>query len=186
MAWGIHNRHAFRLWWSEFHLVQVQQLGKCCLYQLLIFHQIQIIRLNRLASYCCQIITSAHTHPIHHHSFTFTYILHFCQFESQSSSPWLCSTRYSHMLPPFPGFHAFSHSIYVPVLSVPVSVIFPFLHFMLCTSLDLKVHLFLFSFSMLFCLCSQWYSVVPHSCSDISFGFPVAEYATTTYPQFCQ
>lgn len=49
---------------SEFHLIQVQQLRKCCLYQLFIFHQIQIIRLNHLASYCCQIITSTHTHTL--------------------------------------------------------------------------------------------------------------------------
>lgn len=126
-GWYIHNRYAFLLWWSEFHLIQARQLKKCCLYQLFVFHQIHTVRLNYLASDSCQISTNTRTHPIHHHSFTFTYILHFCQFESQSSPCWLHSTCYSHMLPAFPGLHGFSHTVYVSVLSVPVPVIFHFL-----------------------------------------------------------
>lgn len=49
---------------TSYHLIQAQQLKKCCLYQLLIFHQIHIVRLTYLASDSCQISTNTHTHTL--------------------------------------------------------------------------------------------------------------------------
>lgn len=86
----------------------------------------------------------------------------FCQFES--ALPDFSYTWCSHVPLPFSGSHAFSCTVYAPVL---LCVSHFLSHFTLCTILCLKAHLYLV------CILSV-------------LGLPAAEYSTCMYLYFCQ
>lgn len=121
VAWGIRSRHALQLWWSEFHLIRsFNSWNKvaCSSFSSSIKFQLEA------SSTWLQIpVESAPKHTL-----CITILLPlclsfvFCQFES-AFADFSC-IWYSHMVPPFPGFRAFSCTVCVPVWSVALSIIF--------------------------------------------------------------